>query len=600
MRFPARLYLVSIALFVACLITVSGATASTLLESYLECQNETVNVFEGFQKVGTRTIEYRANVTISNLSNGTLDYRTIRFDCSKIGDYDNPDDNLTIGYCHEIDNETAECRTRVENPPLCKEAGQTERAFFSYLGEEGWYDVCYRDNQTISYTINGYSGCVNGDPMIDAAGCVKEGLINYGNNTCFTETQNKTCVADTGWTCDQNDAPSRVDCDDYVVIDNVTGTIENYRVSKSTCNLDSNGLINCSGSNCCVHETIICDNDRSDNFSVGYPAFVQGDFMFCLKTETGFELSRSPNSPTQDSLLCTGEDLNRDGYVDNNATYCSAPGIYQKCDFYVPNKVPSQSGDASDVCIEGEVSDCYVNEFLQIGCDTPQFVCIENTCVNNSEGKIKGSPQDIEILQKNISTIDTLSVDLTNKTTLAQQQRLIFKDLKRELIDAEFDFTTHDLDFGLITLGTQNCTEGYGWTLITGLPELGSGNTKTMYVDRINKSNKVCARDAPTSMISEVSAGCDDAGEIYFNQCDASGQTITQGSSTYTCQLVVNSNGFEQYKITGLSYSGGVEILGSPESGGEGQVNIPEFNGASAVLALILAAIGIMVIRRRQ
>lgn len=599
MSFPTKMKLNMIAIIFVFLLAMPMILADTVIESYLECQNETENVWEGFEVVGTRTIEYRANVTITELEDGTLDYRTVRYDCSKKGDYSNPENNLTVGYCHTIDNETAECRTRVETPPNCKNAGQTEKAFFSYLGEEGWYDVCYRSNQSYSHNINGYSGCVNGEPMIDAAGCVKEGQISYDKNVCFTESQNKTCEPEIGWTCDLNDEPQKVDCDDYVVIDNATNTIENYRVSKESCNLDNNGQINCSGSDCCVHETLVCDNDKSDEFAVGYPAFVQGDFMFCLKTDTGYELSREPNSTMQDSLLCTGEDLNRDGFIDNNASYCSDERIYQKCDFYVPNLVPSQSGDTEDVCIEGEVADCYVGPGYEIGCDSPQFVCLENKCINNSKGKIKGIQSDIEIFEQNITTIDSLSVEFSNYT-LEQKQRLVFKDLKRQIIDSEIDFDTQGIDFKDIVLGTQNCTEGYGWTLVQGLPELNT-TTKEMYVDRINKSDRVCVRDAPTTTIGEVSSGCGGPQEIYFSQCDASGQTVTKNGNTYTCQFVVNENGFEQYKITGLHHSGGVEVLGEGSTGGDdGQVNIPEFNGSSVLLALILTVIGLVVIRRRN
>lgn len=578
-------------------ILTTIVTAEVMFETRLECQNRTEKIYDGFEIIGTNTIEYKANLTTYEATNGSLRYVTIRSDCSLYGDYTTPESNLSIGYCYELSSTDAECRTRMEYPPSCKVAGESLYDFFDYSGEEGWYDICYREDQTIAHNINGYGGCANGNPMIDATGCVKEGEIDYIENTCAIESQAKVCDPVTGWTCDGLDEPAKVDCDDYITIFNATDTIENYRVSKSTCNLnDVTGLIDCAGSSCCYHETLVCDDDSSDGFAVGYPAFVAGEIKFCLFNGIDYSISDSPEVNIGDDLTCTGEDIDHDGFVDNNATYCHSNAVYQLCDFYVPNYAESINGDDMDVCVNGEVVDCFsLSPSIMIGCDE-QFICLESTCVNNSDGKITGSVQDITIMFANITTIENLDLELENIDDLTIQQLVTFRDLKRTIIETEIDFSSEYLDFTTITLGTQNCTEGYGWTIVSGLPEVAAGTTKTMYVDAVNFSEQICIKDALTTTIHEISAGCDGVDEIYFDKCGTLYQTKVNNGFIYTCEKVTNDNGFIQYKITGLHHSAATELLGLAAATGQ----VPEFNGSSLLFGLLLVAIGIVVIRRKN
>ena len=106
-------------------ILTTIVTAEVMFETRLECQNRTEKIYDGFEIIGTNTIEYKANLTTYEATNGSLRYVTIRSDCSLYGDYTTPESNLSIGYCYELSSTDAECRTRMEYPPSCKVAGES-------------------------------------------------------------------------------------------------------------------------------------------------------------------------------------------------------------------------------------------------------------------------------------------------------------------------------------------------------------------------------------------------------------------------------------------------------------------------------------------
>ena len=84
--------------------------------------------------------------------------------------------------------------------------------------------------------------------------------------------------------------------------------------------------------------------------------------------------------------------------------------------------------------------------------------------------------------------------------------------------------------------------------MIKGIDLVSQGQTKTVYMDRIDTgSNRVCVIDDDILTIEEISGDCSGAGEVSL-VCDGSQQ------GNYRCSLVGS-----KYKIEGLSHSAAVE-----------------------------------------
>ncbi|MBI2667523.1 Ig-like domain-containing protein [Candidatus Woesearchaeota archaeon] len=81
--------------------------------------------------------------------------------------------------------------------------------------------------------------------------------------------------------------------------------------------------------------------------------------------------------------------------------------------------------------------------------------------------------------------------------------------------------------------------------VVSGI-SLGSGNTKTAYLEVLLDGNGVCIRDEEITNIDELSTDCSKANEKSIG-CDGSTQ------NGFTCE---KNTTFNKYKITGLSFSG--------------------------------------------
>jgi hypothetical protein len=99
-----------------------------------------------------------------------------------------------------------------------------------------------------------------------------------------------------------------------------------------------------------------------------------------------------------------------------------------------------------------------------------------------------------------------------------------------------------------IILEKQENNAARGSVLVRGV-NLSTESTKTIYVDRINSSGNVCLKDADITEISEISSGCNETGE-YNLTCPGS-------LGNYTCSVLTS-----QYKITGVTHSGAIELTG--------------------------------------
>jgi hypothetical protein len=603
---------VLVVLLLVGLMFVQGASAAKVyLGSNTTCKdNVTVQVGSTYQK---RTV-------LSNESyyddDGMLDVVEQITDCAVYNDYSNNQTNMTIYSCVQVvDNAThqyAECQPEVQTAPDCYTSGESQTTYtslYSSSEEPRWYDVCYMADQRPRLSLNGYKGCVGGNASLDLDGCIKKGTLSYKQNKCYTESQAKTCNVTQGWVCDVNDTVAAVDCNEYADYDISTRTtsVTNYRVSKNLCGVDSNYSMTCSGSGCCVAVPYTCDGDNSDDFAPGFPILVNNTYLYCIQDENGYYVADSPETPAI-SDNCTGQDYNNDGLIDNNVSYCYQSGDRMICDKYVPNYVDTTLNadtpdgvDSNDVCIKGEVQDCFISEDTMIGCNEG-YTCLNGICY--SEDDLRGAVFDVELPEWNdeIGTIRNLRAQLNNATgpELGGIIDLVFEDSTRPILETSVDFDNAILDFSGVELRTENCTEGYGWTIVTGLPNLPDNFTKNMYVDALADSNRVCARDAPTTRVEEISSGCAGEDEIYFDNCTTAGQSKVVDGREYTCTKVRTESSQPQYLITGLHHSGGVEVTGTDGGDGGDSVNIPEFNAASILMALALVTIGLLTIRRKN
>ena len=162
-----------------------------------------------------------------------------------------------------------------------------------------------------------------------------------------------------------------------------------------------------------------------------------------------------------------------------------------------------------------------------------------------------GISDDIDTLIGNENSINTTIADLTIKigdtSNLSQTfngtHKISF--IENGTIIMEFDFNLSKiLNLTKIMIEKQS-NNSFGYTLVNGLNL--SGNTKTVYVDRIdNTINGVCIEDAEITSISQISNNCNGANEVKV-ECDSTLQ------SYHTCNY--NSTTVK-YKITGLNNSG--------------------------------------------
>ena len=127
-------------------------------------------------------------------------------------------------------------------------------------------------------------------------------------------------------------------------------------------------------------------------------------------------------------------------------------------------------------------------------------------------------------------------------------------------VEFEWDTQTSALNTSAIKIKKSN--SGRGGMIIEGAEAFTINSTKTVFVDKVSGSNKVCVKDAVISNLSEISEACTGENETLLI-CDG---TI-QGA--YNCSAEGNF-----YKITGLKHSGILEQLQPQQTnnGGGGSI----------------------------
>jgi len=115
-----------------------------------------------------------------------------------------------------------------------------------------------------------------------------------------------------------------------------------------------------------------------------------------------------------------------------------------------------------------------------------------------------------------------------------------------------FDFYPYKIILPNVKIETDMMNNSYGYTLISGLGLSKNGEGKSVYVNKILGSDKLCVKDSEVAFISEISSKCNLADETIIN-CPSDRCTYHQ----------------DQYKISGLTHSGVREMPKSSSSGGK-------------------------------
>jgi hypothetical protein len=168
-------------------------------------------------------------------------------------------------------------------------------------------------------------------------------------------------------------------------------------------------------------------------------------------------------------------------------------------------------------------------------------------------------------------TIDNLHFTINGSTNLTQQftgfQFINFSNSTHGLLEFNHDFSSTLLQLARIVIEKQNATAVLGSSLVRGL-NLTTGETKTMYIDKVNNSGNVCLRDVLVESLSEITPDCSGTNETLIS-CPGS-------SDAYTCTDTPT-----QYKLVGLLHSAGKEFNPAAETSGSGTTGGSSSSGGS-------------------
>lgn len=163
-------------------------------------------------------------------------------------------------------------------------------------------------------------------------------------------------------------------------------------------------------------------------------------------------------------------------------------------------------------------------------------------CDYNSNGII-GSLSNVYQRNTNISiTINSATLNLSANYTSVKTVE--FKEGNITRVSFLWNFT-YPLNLKQIFLEKQSSSSQVGYIILEGL-----NATKTLTIDRLNASGKICIKDAVVNDISEISAQCNSNNEIIIS-CPGA-------NSSLSCIIVNN-----KFVVSGISHSGIREILAS-------------------------------------
>ena len=241
--------------------------------------------------------------------------------------------------------------------------------------------------------------------------------------------------------------------------------------------------------------------------------------------------------------------------INENKNYTSQVGmIYKNYNFtsfvYVSgNLISSCTPNWTEVNTSCSAQDTFIGWFNDTNnCASSSNRPINRTyyCDYNNNGIIGNSSDITKVNVVADLYINNTPLNLSKNYT--EQMAVEFGDVNLARIYFVHDFSLSPLNLKSVKIEKQAYSNSYGYLIVSGL-----NLTKEITIDRINKSNQVCVKDAHVSSISGVSTYCNSTNE-YFIQCPGINLTYSCTATNYT------------YTIAGLSSSAARELLSTTSS----------------------------------
>ena len=173
----------------------------------------------------------------------------------------------------------------------------------------------------------------------------------------------------------------------------------------------------------------------------------------------------------------------------------------------------------------------------------------------------------VDFLRGKISDINTnmanLSISINSSKNISKtfrgRHKLEFYQKGLLILEFNFNFSSKRM-LNFVNMSILNAsTSTLGGIIISGIDLEGTGNTKTVYLEKVNQGiNGICIKDEEITSINNITNSCNGDNEFKV-ECDASvqnGYTCTYNSST------------SLFKITGLKHTG-IEQLDYSKPGEE-------------------------------
>lgn len=167
--------------------------------------------------------------------------------------------------------------------------------------------------------------------------------------------------------------------------------------------------------------------------------------------------------------------------------------------------------------------------------------------ISNSDDPVNGSVSNIA------SYINNLGITIGGSSDLSQQfsgtQSVIISSSGDTVVEFDFEFDPQNdktVDLTQVVIDTQKNADDSGYILVRGFDLTNQSYKKTVYIDNVNTSTSyVCIKDAETTIIQDVSSGCN-ASDEHIVKCDGSTQ------NGYKCEAIEQET---RYKVSGLTHS---------------------------------------------
>lgn len=274
---------------------------------------------------------------------------------------------------------------------------------------------------------------------------------------------------------------------------------------------------------------------------------------------------------------CNGLDDDCDGTIDeglasntyygdaDNDTYGNPSNSIQACSLpsgYVSNNLDCNDASANVYPNATEICDSLDNncngQIDESDLDGDGIaICLDNCpSVSNSnqadtdDDSIGDSCDKLTGTEEDVDTNVNLKIYIGSETNMSKSftglQTVRFKTSNgKQLVQFDFNFTNSTLDLTDIKININELS-GRGSLLISGLPTVN----KTIWVDQISDSEKVCVKDAEVSNITSLSTNCTSSSEVKLSCPSSSGNISCEISGT-------------RYKISGLTHTAAAELAGS-------------------------------------